>query len=69
MEVSAKNSDRIFEAMETMTRMMIKQKMKKGILPNSNYDTPVDQGRISLNDYKDKEETDNQECCNFPSIF
>ncbi len=67
IEASAKSSDKIYEVMETMTRMLISKKTRIG---NLNYDnnTPIEQGKISLNDKNNQNDEQNQDCCNF-SLF
>ena len=65
IEASAKSSFKILEVMETMTRMLISKKTRTGI-NLSNYYTPGDQNRISLNDKpKENNDEDNQSCCSF----
>ena len=67
IEASAKSSDKIYEVMETMTRMLISKKTRIGNLNNYN-DTPIEQGKISLNDKNNQNDEQNQDCCNF-SLF
>ena len=51
--------------MEAMTRMLIMKRTKGGI-NISNYNTPGDQNRISLNDTKPKENNEEENgCCSF----
>ena len=70
IEASAKNSDKIYEVMETMTRMLISKKTRAGFLNNiSNYDTPNEQGRILLNEQDSKNNEQTQECCNISSFI
>ena len=67
IEASAKSSDKIYEVMETMTRMLISKKTRIGNLNNYN-DTPIEQGKILLNDKNNQNDEQNQDCCNF-SLF
>ena len=70
IEASAKSSDKIYEVMETMTRMLISKKTRIGSLNNSNNNTPYVQGRILLNEKDNKNnEQNNQDCCNLSSYF
>ena len=70
IEASAKNSDKIYEVMETMTRMLISKKTRIVNLNSSgNYDTPNEQGRILLNDKDKKNNEQNQDCCNISSFI
>ena len=65
IEASAKSSFKITEIMEAMTRMLISKRTRTGI-NISNYNTPGDQNRISLNDKpKENNDEDNQSCCSF----
>ena len=68
IEASAKSSDKIYEVMETMTRMLISKKTRKGPFnKNGNYDT-IEQGKISLYD-EVKNNEQNSDCCNFYQVF
>ena len=70
IEASAKNSDKIYEVMETITRMLISKKTRTGIINNkSNYDTPNEQGRILLKEQDNKNNEQNQDCCNISSFI
>ena len=70
IEASAKSSEKIFEVMETMTRMLISKKTRSGYLNNiNNNDTPNDLGRIQLNDKDNKNNDQNQDCCNISSFI
>ena len=70
IEASAKNSDKIYEVMETITRMLISKKTRIVNLNSSgNYDTPNEQGRILLNDKDKKNNEQNQDCCNISSFI
>ena len=68
IEASAKNSDKIYEVMETITRMLISKKTRN-INNISNYDTPNEQGRILLNDKDNNNNEQNQDCCNISSLI
>ena len=46
IEASAKNSDKIHEVMETITRMLISKKTRIGGLINGNNGTPSDKDKI-----------------------
>lgn len=70
IEASAKNSDKIYEVMETMTRMLISKKTMTGNLNHSNNNgTPNEQGRILLNDQNNKNKEQDQDCCSISSII
>ena len=69
MEASAKNSYKINEVMETITRMLISKKTRIGGLLNGNsINTPNDQDKIRLSD-KNNNEEQNQDCCNISSFI
>ena len=68
MEASAKNSYKINEVMETITRMLISKKTRIGGLINSNINTPNDQEKIMLSE-KNQNGEQNQECCSFSSLI
>ena len=68
IEASAKNSDKIYEVMETMTKMLISKRTRIGNLNNIN-ESPLDQGKISLSDKKNQNNEENQDCCNLSSFF
>ena len=66
MEASAKNSDKIHEVMETITRMLIAKKTKIGNYNSENNNlTPDDSGRIKINDKNFVTGEQNQDCCSF----
>ena len=66
IEASAKNSDKIYDVMETITRMLIKQKTRNGLMTSiSNYDTPNEQGKILLSEDVNKDNEQNQDCCSY----
>ena len=67
IEASAKSSDKIYEVMETMTKMLISRKTKSGI-NNKNKNTPEHEN-ISLNDNSNRNNEENQDCCNFSSFI
>ena len=68
IEASAKSSDKIYEVMETMTRMLISKKTRKSSFnKNGNYDTP-EQEKISLNE-EVKNNEQNSDCCNVSSFI
>jgi len=67
IEASAKSSDKIYEVMETMTKMLISRKTKSG-LNNKNNNTPEHEN-ISLNENSNKNNEENQDCCNFSSFI
>ena len=67
IEASAKSSDKIYEVMETMTKMLISRKKKSGI-NNKNKNTPEHEN-ISLNDNSNRNNEENQDCCNFSSFI
>jgi Ras-related protein Rab-1A len=67
MEASAKNSYKINEIMETMTRMLISKKTRIGGLNNDN-NTPNEKEKIKLSDRNDKNEQ-NQECCSISAFI
>ncbi len=70
IEASAKSSEKIFEVMETMTRMLISKKTKTGNQINiNNNDTPNDPGRIQLNDKDNTNNEKSQDCCNISSFI
>ena len=62
MEASAKNSFKITEVMETITRMLISKKTKTGVI-STDYNTPIDQDKIMITNKNNNEQ--NQECCSF----
>ena len=67
MEASAKNSDKIYDVMETITRMLIAKKTKMGNnynSENSNSSTD-DENRIKINDKKFVTGEQSQDCCSF----
>ena len=69
MEASAKNSYKINEVMETITRMLISKKTRIGnLLNSSNYNTPSSQDNIKLNE-KNENNEQNQDCCNISSFI
>jgi len=68
IEASAKNSDKIYEVMETMTKMLISRKTKSGLNNKNNNDTP-DHGNISLSEHSEKNNEESQDCCNFSSFI
>ena len=68
MEASAKNSFKINEVMETITRMLISKKTRIGGLINGNNGTPSDKDKIRLSD-KNKDGEQNQECCSLSSLI
>ena len=68
IEASAKSSDKIYEVMETMTRMLISKKTRIGGLINGNNGTPSDKDKIMLSD-KNKDGEQNQECCSLSSLI
>ena len=68
MEASAKNSYKINEVMETITRMLISKKTRIGGLINGNNGTPNDKDKIMLSD-KNKDGEQNQECCSLSSLI
>ena len=68
MEASAKNSYKINEVMETITRMLISKKTRIGGLINGNINTPNDQEKIMLSE-KNQNGEQNQECCSFSSLI
>ena len=53
--------------METMTKMLISRKTKSGI-NNKNKNTPEHEN-ISLNDNSNRNNEENQDCCNFSSFI
>ena len=63
IEASAKSSDKIYEVMETMTRMLISKKTRIGSLNNSNNNTPSEQEKIMLSNKNNNEQS--QDCCSF----
>ena len=65
IEASAKNSDKIYEVMETMTKMLISRKTKSRL---NNNDTP-EHGNISLIEHSNKNNEESQDCCNFSSFI
>ena len=67
IEASAKSSDKIYEVMEAMTKMLISRKTKSG-LNNKNNNTPEHEN-ISLNENSNKNNEENQDCCNFSSFI
>ena len=67
MEASAKNSFKITEVMETITRMLISKKTRTGVL-NTDYNTPSDQEKILLSNNQSNNEQ-NQDCCNFSNLI
>ena len=67
IEASAKSSDKIYEVMKTMTKMLISRKTKSG-LNNKNNNTPEHEN-ISLNENSNKNNEENQDCCNFSSFI
>ena len=69
IEASAKSSDKIYEVMETITRMLINKKTRSGMDNISNYDTPNKQGRILLSEEDNKNKEQNQDCCNISSFI
>ena len=70
IEASAKNSDKIYEVMETITRMLINKKTRSSFMNNiNNYDTPNQQGRILLSEDDNKNKEQNQDCCNISSFI
>ena len=70
IEASAKNSEKIYEVMETITRMLISKKTRIVNLNSSgNYNTPNEQGRILLSDKDKKNNEQNQDCCNISSFI
>ena len=68
IEASAKNSDKIYEVMETMTRMLISKKTRN-IKNISNSDTSNEQGRILLNEKDNNNNDQNQDCCNISTFI
>ena len=62
MEASAKNSFKITEVMETITRMLISKKTRTGVT-STDYNTPSDQDKIMLTNKNNNEQ--NQECCSY----
>ena len=68
IEASAKSSDKIYEVMETMTKMLISRKTKSGINNKNNKNTPEHEN-ISLNDNSNRNNEENQDCCNFSSFI
>ena len=68
IEASAKNSDKIYEVMETMTRMLISKKTRN-IKNISNSDTSNEQGRILLNEKDNNNNDQNQDCCNLAAYI
>ena len=68
IEASAKNSDKIYEVMETMTKMLISRKTKSGINNKNNKNTPEHEN-ISLNDNSNRNNEENQDCCSFSSFI
>ena len=70
IEASAKSSDKIYEVMETITKMLMNKKNRSGVNDNiSNYDTPNNQGRILLSEEDNKNKEQNQDCCNISSLI
>ena len=70
IEASAKSSDKIYEVMETITRMLINKKNRSGVMDNiNNYDTPNKQGRILLSEEDNKNKEQNQDCCNISAYI
>ena len=69
IEASAKSSDKIYEVMETITRMLINKKTRSGMDNISNYDIPNKQGRILLSEEDNKNKEQNQDCCNISSFI
>ena len=67
MEASAKNSFKISEVMETITRILIYKKTKIGIFNNGN--TPDDNNNIKLDEKNRQNNEDNQNCCNISSFI
>ena len=67
MEASAKNSYKINEVMETITRMLISKKTRIGGLNNDN-NTPNEKEKIKLSERNDKNEQ-NQECCSISAFI
>ena len=68
MEASAKNSFKINEVMETITRMLISKKTRIGNSLNNSINTPEDMDKIKLND-KNENSEQNQDCCNISSFI
>ena len=62
MEASAKNSFKITDVMETITRMLISKKTRTGV-NSTEYNTPNDKDKIMLTNRNNNEQ--NQECCSF----
>jgi len=67
IEASAKSSDKIYEVMETMTKMLISRKTKSGLNNKNDKYTP-ENGNISLIEHNNRNNEDNQDCCNFSFI-
>ena len=66
IEASAKNSDKIHEVMETITRMLIAKKTKSANFNSENNNsTPDDNGRIKINEKKFDKGEQTQDCCSF----
>ena len=65
IEASAKSSDKIYAVMETMTKMLISRKTKSGL---NNNNTPNHE-KISLNEQSNRNNEENQDCCNFSSFI
>ena len=54
--------------METMTKMLISRKTKSGLNNKNNNDKPEHEN-ISLNDNSNRNNEENQDCCNFSSFI
>ena len=67
IEASAKSSDKIYEVMETITRMLIHKKNKIGIFNSGN--TPDNNDNIKLDENNKQNNEDNQNCCNISSFI
>ena len=68
IEASAKSSDKIYEVMETMTKMLISRKAKGRLNNKNNNDTP-EYGNISLIEHNNRNNEESQDCCNFSSFI
>jgi ribosome biogenesis GTPase A len=68
IEASAKSSDKIYEVMETMTKMLISRKTKSRLNNKNNSDTP-EHGNISLIEHSNRNNEESQDCCNFSSFI
>jgi GTPase SAR1 family protein len=67
MKASAKNSFKIIEIMETITRLLIHKKTKIGVFNNSN--TSDDNDNITLDESNSQKNEDSQNCCNISSFI